>query len=72
MPQVMMASVVMDEGGRLTATVNPTLDERQKMVLACQCAEMFARLAAREAMGQGEGSKPKILVPTMTGPGLKL
>lgn len=67
MPNVMMASVVMDEKGRLTATINPSLDEKGKAVLACQCAEMFARLAAQAVMAQDIQSKPQILVPTMAG-----
>jgi len=65
--QTMMASVMMDGTGRLTATVNPNLDEKQKLVLACQCAEMFARIAGQQAMTQEGRDKPKILVPTMTG-----
>ena len=63
----MMASVVMDEQGRMTASVNPNLDDKQKMVLACQCAELFARLGAQVAMAQEMETKPKILVPQMTG-----
>lgn len=63
----MMASVVMDETGRLTASVNPNLDDKQKMVLACQCAELFARLAGQAALAQEMEAKPQILVPKMTG-----
>ena len=67
MPDMMMASVTMDKNGRLTATINPNLDEKQKMVLACQCAEMFARIAAQSAMSQEQVAKPQILVPQMAG-----
>jgi len=59
-----MAQVTLDPFGKLEATVNANLEERQKIVLACQCAEMFARLAAQAAMAMDtEQNKPKILVP---------
>ena len=60
-----MAQVTIDAFGKLEATVNANLEERQKIVLACQCAEMFARLAAQAvlAMDAEEQKKPKILVP---------
>jgi hypothetical protein len=67
MPKTIMATVVLDEMGRLTATVNSSLEEQQKVVLACQCAEMFARLAAQAVMAQEMDNKPKILVPHLTG-----
>ena len=65
MGNTIMAQVTIDAFGKLEATVNPNLEERQKIVLACQCAEMFARLAAQAvlAMDAEEQKKPKILVP---------
>ena len=68
MPNTMMASVTMDETGRMTASLNPNLTDKQRLVLACQCAQMYAQIAAQAALAQGEEEKkPQILVPKMTG-----
>jgi hypothetical protein len=63
--RMVMAQVTIDNFGRLEATLNPNLSDQEKTVLACQCAEMFAKLGANGAMALGgeDAGKPKILVP---------
>ncbi|HUW08959.1 MAG TPA: hypothetical protein VM537_04475 [Anaerolineae bacterium] len=64
MANTIMAQVTMDTFGKLEATVNSNLDERQQILLACQCAELFARLAAQVVLAtDAEQKTPKILVP---------
>jgi len=62
---VVMAQVTMDQFGKLEATVNPNLPDKQKAILCCQCVEMYARMAAQAMMESDEDGKPKILVPQM-------
>ena len=62
--KIVLAQVTMDQFGKLEATLNPTLDEKSKVVLCCQCAEMYARLAAQATI-QADDGKPQILVPQM-------
>jgi len=63
--RVIMAQVTMDGFGKLEATVNPNLGDKDKVVLACQCAELYARMAAQATMESDDEGKPKILVPQM-------
>lgn len=65
MASLVMAQVTMNPMGQLEATLNPNLADKEKLVLACQCAEMFARLAAQGFVQMEELDKPKILVPQM-------
>ena len=64
--KIVMAQVTMDQFGKLEATVNPKLNlpDKQKVVPCCQCAEMYARLAAQATI-QADDGKPQILVPQM-------
>jgi len=61
---VIMAQAVMAPDGRLTTSMNPALDPRQRAEMAAKCAELFARLAA-QAVAEMDGGKPRILVPSM-------
>ena len=63
--KVVMAQVTMDGFGKLEATVNPNLPDKQKAILCCQCAEMYAHMAAQAMIESDEDGKPKILVPNM-------
>ncbi len=62
----MLAQVTVDQFGKLEASINPNLADREKVVLACQCAEMFAKMAAEGVMvleGLDGQKKTDIIVP---------
>lgn len=61
--KMMMAQVTIDNFNRLEVTLNPSLGDKERVVLACQCAEMFAKLAGQGVIQMEEMDKPKILVP---------
>ena len=50
--------------GSIRGSVNPGLPPEQMVVVAARCAEVFARIAAQEAMAAAE-PRSQILVPKM-------